>query len=309
MKNIRRDIYYFLKPFIPRRLQIVIRRKIIAGQRLSYSNIWPVDEGAAKPPEGWAGWPDNRQFAVVLTHDVETAIGHDKCRRLMKVEQDAGFRSSFNFVPERYEVSADLRHHIVSSGFEVGVHDLNHDGKLYKSEKIFRERAARINHYLKEWNATGFRSGSMHRNLDWIHALNIEYDASTFDADPCEPWSEGIKTIFPFIVTNEISGKYVELPYTISQDFTLFVLMKEKNIDIWKRKLDWIAEHGGMALLTTHPDYMNFDGKKLGIEEYPAEYYKNFLDYIKAEYDGKYWHVLPKDMACFWSNHAQRTRI
>ena len=40
----------------------------------------------------------------------------------------------------------------------------------------------------------------------------------------------------------------------------LFILMKEKNIDIWKQKLDWISEHSGMALLNTHPDYMNFDG-------------------------------------------------
>ena len=45
--------------------------------------------------------------------------------------------------------------------------------------------------------------------------------------------------------------------------------MKEKNIDIWKQKLDWIAENGGMALVNAHPDYMNFDGGKLGIEEYP----------------------------------------
>jgi hypothetical protein len=77
--------------------------------------------------------------------------------------------------------------------------------------------------------------------------------------------------------------------------------MKQKNIDIWKKKLDWIVEQGGMALLNVHPDYMNFDGGKLGLEEYPAKYYDEFLEYIKSKYEGQYWQALPKDMARFWS--------
>jgi len=78
--------------------------------------------------------------------------------------------------------------------------------------------------------------------------------------------------------------------------------MKEETIDIWKQELDWIAKHGGMALLTTHPDYMNFgDNKDCKIEEYPAEFYKEFLEYIKSKYNGQYWHVLSKDIAHFWS--------
>jgi hypothetical protein len=50
----------------------------------------------------------------------------------------------------------------------------------------------------------------------------------------------------------------VELPYTLPQDFLLFVLMQEKNIDIWKKKLDWIADQGGMALFIAHPGYMQY---------------------------------------------------
>jgi hypothetical protein len=76
--------------------------------------------------------------------------------------------------------------------------------------------------------------------------------------------------------------------------------MKEKNIDIWKKKLDWIAEKGGMALLITHPDYMNGKKGKCGIEEYPMKFYEELLAYIKSKYDGQYWHVLPKEMAHFW---------
>jgi hypothetical protein len=83
--------------------------------------------------------------------------------------------------------------------------------------------------------------------------------------------------------------------------------MQERDIGIWKRKLDWIAEQGGIALLITHPDYMSFEGKKMGREEYPAEYYAEFLKYIKDRFEGQYWHVLPRDLAHFWAqNYRQR---
>jgi hypothetical protein len=87
------------------------------------------------------------------------------------------------------------------------------------------------------------------------------------------------------------------MPYTLPQDFTLFIVLKEKNIDIWKKKLDWIAENGGMALMTTHPDYMNYDGRKIGAEEYSYRLYEDFLEYVKTTYKGLYWHVLAKDAA------------
>jgi hypothetical protein len=99
---------------------------------------------------------------------------------------------------------------------------------------------------------------------------------------------------------------YVELPYTLPQDFTLFILFREKTIDIWKEKLAWIARMGGMALLNTHPDYMNFGGKP-GNEEYPARYLEELLRHIASEYEGQYWHPLPCKMAEFWaSKHHEK---
>ena len=302
ISNAVNKIYYQLKPFIPRWLQILLRRKLVLQKRLLCTDVWPIDEKAGKIPEGWTGWPEGKKFALVLTHDVETIRGHDRCHNLIKLEKELGFKSAYYFVPERYRVSRELRDYLTSEGFEVGVHGLKHDGKLYKSEKIFRKRALKINQYLKEWQAVGFGSPSMHNNLEWLHELNIEYDSSTFDTDPFEPQSEGVQTIFPFRVSDNSTNRgYVELPYTLPQDFTLFVLMQEKNIDIWKKKLDWIAEHGGMVLINAHPDYMDFEENGLGIEEYPAEYYKEFLKYIKSEYEGQYWNVLSMDIARFCS--------
>ncbi len=293
--------YYFIKPIIPRRTQLFLRRQLVNRQVDLYRDTWPIKKNSAVPPNNWHGWPRGKKFAFILTHDVELQFGHDKCYRLMMLEKELGFRSSFNFVPERYEVSPELRKLLTENGFEVGVHGLQHDGKLYLSKKEFLCRAKKINRYLREWNSCGFRSPSMHHNLEWINELNIEYDASTFDTDPFEPQSDGCGTIFPFIVEDKKNKKsYVELPYTLPQDFSLFVIMKEPNIDIWKKKIDWIAEKGGMALLNVHPDYINFNKRSNGPEEFSVKIYKDLLNYVKDKYEGEYYHALPKDLTKFF---------
>lgn len=301
MSNFFRKIYYTLKPFIPRRLQIAMRRRAALRKLEKFRHIWPIDESAGRQPDCWSGWPEGKRFALVLTHDVETARGQERCHELAEMEERLGFRSSFNFVAETFPVSHNLRFDLEKRGFEIGVHGLTHDGSLYESQQSFKEQATRINRYLRGWNAAGFRSPSMYHNLEWLHDLHIEYDASTFDTDPFEPQPDSMGTIFPFWVSrNGSQSGYVELPYTLPQDFTLFVIFQERNSDIWKRKLDWIAERGGMALLITHPDYITFDGTQPGLEEYPARYYEEFLNYVKTRYGDQYWNALPKDVTKFW---------
>jgi hypothetical protein len=270
-------------------------------KRSSCKHLWPIDEKAASPPGGWTEWPGGKQFALLLTHDVETVKGIQKSMALAELEERLGFRSSFNFVVKDYNVPPELKHYLGEKGFEVGVHGLYHDVRLFSSEEIFQKHASEINQYLSKWGSVGFRAPSMYHNLEWINALDVEYDSSTFDTDPFEPQPDGVGTIFPFWVQDGCADRgFIELPYTLPQDFTLFVLMRERNIDIWRKKLDWIVEKGGMALFITHPDYMNFDGKKPGMEEYAIEFYEAFLGYIKNRYWGQYWHVLPREMARFW---------
>lgn len=297
-------IYYSLKPIIPRSAQIFLRRCLVIRKRRLCADVWPIDIKSSKRPEGWRGWPDGKRFALVLTHDVETAAGTAKCLDLMRLEQNRGFRSSFNFVPGDYPVAPELRAKMKADGFEVGVHGWTHDGSLYKSRYAFRHQALKINECLREWNAVGFRSPAMHHNLVWLRDLDIEYDLSTFDTDPFEPQPDGMGTIFPFPVEGDgFRNGYIEMPYTLPQDFTLFIVMNEKTINIWKQKLDWVAEQGGMALLNTHPDYMNFTKAKPGLEEYPVGIYSELLDYIKTRHGGGYWHPLPEEMARFWADN------
>ena len=298
-------LYYFVKPLIPRRIQIGLRRLRVRRQLDRFAEVWPIDPKAGRVPVDFDGWPGDKRFALVLTHDVDTQKGHDACRELMELEKQAGFRSSFNFVPERYQVSAELRNYLLQNGFEIGVHGLKHDGREFLSKTVFRKRAKRINRYIEEWGAAGYRSPSMVHNLDWISELSIDYDASTFDTDPFEPQNQGVATIFPFWFQGKNGYKgYVELPYTLSQDFTLFVLLQQKDIGLWKRKMEWIIDKGGMVLINTHPDYMNFSNSPCGNEEYPVAWYGELLDQIQKKYAGQYWHALPRDVACFW-----KTRI
>jgi glycosyltransferase involved in cell wall biosynthesis len=310
---LRNRIYYGLKPFVPQSLRTAIRRSLALRLRKRIADVWPIMPGSERPPENWPGWPAGKKFAFVLTHDVEGKAGLGKCRSLMQLELELGFRSSFNFVPEgSYRVPAGLREELTAYGFEVGIHDLKHDGHLFASYRGFKRRAVRINNYAHEWGASGFRSGFMLRNLDWLHDLDVQYDASTFDTDPFEPQPDGGYTIFPFWVprpngssanghdsttASSTRAGYVELPYTLPQDSTLFLVLRESTPEIWMRKLDWIAQHGGMVLLDVHPDYTSFNGSPQTTTEYPVALYREFLDYVKTRYAGEYWHALPKEVA------------
>jgi predicted glycosyltransferase len=321
--------YYQVKPFVPHSFRLAFRRWRAERRRRAFASTWPVNPAAAVKPPGWTGWPDGKKFALVLTHDVERAHGLDQSRAVADLETSRGFRSAFNFVPEGdYRVPAAFRQFLAQNGFEVGVHDLKHDGKLYWSRAAFRRQAQSINGYLRDWNAVGFRSGFMHHNLDWLHELDVLYDSSTFDTDPFEPQPDGVHTIFPFWVAAPASGSqpstlhsqlstesgsrpstlnpqlstnrgYIELPYTLPQDFTLFLLLQEKTIDIWKRKLDWVAEHGGMAMIDTHPDYVDITGPGQPGVSYPLKFYAEFLDYARQKYGGQFWSALPREVARF----------
>jgi hypothetical protein len=320
---LRNQLYYRIKPLVPLSARLAVRRWFALRKREKVRDVWPILPRSESPPEGWTGWPDGKQFALVLTHDVEGPAGLAKVRKLMALEQKLGFRSAFNFIPEggQYTAPKELRDELAANGFEVGVHDLYHNGKLFLTKREFSRNAVKINRYLKDWGAAGFRSGFMLHNLDWIHDLNVQYDTSTFDTDPFEPQPHGQGTIFPFwvppngeqlsakVTKNEepssplcpfvVSPGYVELPYTLPQDSTLFLILGERHPDIWFQKLDWVAKHGGMALVNVHPDYVRFEDGPGSPRTYPVQLYTRFLEYARQRYGGAFWQPLPRQVAQF----------
>jgi glycosyltransferase involved in cell wall biosynthesis len=302
------NVYYWVKPGIPLRVRLALRRILANRLRRTCINTWPINEAACKVPARWPGWPERKKFAFALTHDVEGTEGLDRCRELADLEIQLGFRSAFNFVPEgTYRVPESQREFLTANGFEVGVHDLHHDGTLYRSWEHFRSEVAIINRYVKQWGAVGFRSGFMRHNLKWLDEVNVLYDSSTFDTDPFEPQPDGAETIFPFWVSQDEQYGFVEIPYTLPQDSTLFLVLKENSIDVWKRKLDWVAQKGGLALVNVHPDYMSFNGQQ-SVGEYNSQLYRDLLEYASKRYAEQCWFALPKEVAqYFYANMVPKS--
>lgn len=300
--------YYALKPFLPRLLTCSLRRLHAAQARARFPLGWPIE--ARYVHFQWevmrqlllltqkrtltfrSFWPDGQPFALVLTHDIETQKGQDNVRAVADLEESLGFRSSFNFVPERYPLNQGLIRELKDRGFEVGVHGLNHDGKLFSSYTEFNKRAQRINQYIQSFDAAGFRAPFTHRNPEWMQLLDIAYDLSFFDTDPYEPLPGGSMSIWPYMM-----GRFVELPYTLPQDSTLLMVLGEKTPKIWLQKTEFIKKYHGMALVNTHPDYLK-DGADWNI-------YKEFLQTMQEQKG--YWHALPVEVAQWWRRRGQGT--
>ncbi|TFH29816.1 MAG: hypothetical protein E4G98_03190 [Promethearchaeota archaeon] len=300
--SLPKKIYYLLKPILPRSITRIFRKMYRSIEKGDPNTHWPIEsryvnflwkimanllqevpdhELHIKP-----FWPNSFRFSFVLTHDVETEVGQRYIRSVADLEESLGFRSSFNFVPEGYRIDMDLVDELRQRGFEVGIHGLKHDGKLYNSHSKFLKKAAKINRFQKEFGSVGFRSPLTLRNPYWMQSLDIEYDLSFFDTDPFEPIPGGTMSIWPFFI-----GRFVELPYTLVQDYTLVEIMGETTPRLWLNKVDFIEAHYGMALVNSHPDYLH--------KPVSLEIYKGFLTSMK-ERDG-YWHALPRDVAHWWN--------
>jgi peptidoglycan/xylan/chitin deacetylase (PgdA/CDA1 family) len=303
-----RRAYNLFKPVLPK----LVRRRLrqlhwaLSAQRSLLD--WPIESRYAAfqwaimrdvlNKRGTNGtfihfWPQGHQFAFVLTHDIETAKGQTNVRAVADLEEAYGFRSSFNFVTEAYRLDRDLIHELQMRGFEVGVHGLKHDAKLFSSYDDFMQGAVRINQYLKDLGAVGFRAPLMHRHPEWMQALAIEYDLSFFDTDPHEPIDGGTMSIWPFEI-----GHFVELPYTLVQDHTLTAILRETTPTIWLEKVDFLEGYCGLALLNSHPDYL--------ADRTGWRVYEDFLEAMRRR-PNHYWHALPREVARWW--RARRTAL
>lgn len=300
--SLPKRMYYVLKPLLPRALTRLLRRVYRHSGPSTDQMPWPVEDRYAKflwcileevskrnITQPRPLWPAGHRFALVLTHDIETGSGQSFVRTVADLEERLGFRSSFNFVPERYPIDRTLIDELRQRGFEIGIHGLKHDGRLFSSHAEFERRAVRINSHLKEFGAVGFRSPLTHRNPEWMQSLDIEYDLSFFDTDPFEPIPGGAMSVWPFFI-----GHFVELPYTLVQDYTLTDVLNEHTPALWLDKVEFIREVQGMALLNSHPDYLKDPAR--------FEIYSAFLYAMRDQTD--IWHALPRVVAKWWRNRA-----
>jgi hypothetical protein len=305
-----RRLYYLLRPL----LSVPVRKHLQKAHLRNWDKIpfpaWPVDfsvdrlhrkrlalamkaRGVDRVPFIWF-WPDNFTGCAIITHDVEAPGGRDFCAELMNLDASFGFRSSFQIVPEdRYEVSGSYLDSIKERGFEVNVHDLKHDGRLYAEHKEFVRRAGIINEYGRKFGARGFRSGILYRNADWYDALDFVYDMSIPNVAHLDPQRGGCCTVFPFFV-----GKMVELPLTCTQDYTLFHILNDYSIDLWRKQIALIRSQYGLISIISHPDYL--------MEGRARSAYADLLRYLAEMRDQTpLWAPLPGDVADWWLQRSQ----
>jgi hypothetical protein len=305
-----RKTYYAARPFLPVGVRKHFQRFHLRERRKIEFPSWPLDKtvdnlcadlmslsvranGNQQIPFIWF-WPDEYQGCVLMTHDVEHEEGRAFCGDLMDLDDRHGIRSSFQVVPEkRYAVTDAFLEAIRARGFELNVHDLNHDGHLFDSRELFLKRADKINSYARKWRAEGFRSGGMYRNAEWTEAFQVDYDMSFPNAAHLEPQVGGCCTVMPYF-----AGRLVELPLTTTQDYSLFHILGKYSIDIWKDELESICWSHGLATFIVHPDYV--------IESRARGVYENLLQHLSELCSRKkLWQPLPRDVARWWRERSQ----
>ena len=305
LNKVLRKTYYFVRPLLGISVRRSLQKLYLRGWDRIPFPAWPVDntvdrihrkllalslraQRLEKIPFIWF-WPDGFSSCAIMTHDVESESGKNFCPRLMDLDESFGIRSAFQVVPEnRYSVPRSFLESITSRGFEVNVHDLMHDGRLYADHAEFLRRVARINSYAREYGAQGFRSGILYRNADWFGAFEFSYDMSLPNVAHLDPQRGGCCTVMPFFI-----GKIVELPLTCTQDYTLFQILGDYSINLWKKQIALVRENHGLISFIVHPDYI--------IEQRAHDTYKALLEFLAClRAKDRVWIALPRDVANWW---------
>jgi len=305
-----RKMYYAVREFLPVPARRHFQRLYLRGwQGLSFPS-WPVDftvdtlhdqllclsmkaMGIGQVPFIWF-WPDGAAGCLVMTHDVETSVGIDFTASLMDIDDSYGIKASFQIVPGgRYRIPDDYIAKVRSRGFELNVHDLNHDGSLFLEHNQFLRQATEINQYVRNFQSLGFRAGAMYRNQEWFETLDISYDMSVPNVAHLEPQRGGCCTVMPYRI-----GKILELPLTMTQDYSLLHMLGDYSIDLWKRECQLILRRNGLITFIAHPDYI--------VEQRARKVYLNLLDHLSHLCaDNKLWKALPGEVNRWWRNRSQ----
>jgi hypothetical protein len=239
-------------------------------------------------------WPEGATSCAIMTHDVETEKGVRSSPYLMDMEDAFNIKASFQIIPEqRYEVTGKFLNCLRERGFEVVVHDLNHDGHLFREKEEFLRRARKINSYGKRYGATGFRAAVLYRKQEWFDALDFSYDMSVPNVAHLDPQRGGCCTVMPYFV-----GKILELPVTTTQDYTLFNIFNDYSIGLWKKQIDLIMEKHGLISVIVHPDYVSNSRERAAYESLLA----HLADLRKQK---GVWITTPGEVDRWWRQRAE----
>jgi hypothetical protein len=301
--SVVRSVYYAARPLLPVSVRKHLQRLHFRGWRQIPFPNWPVDstvdalmrqtvalilqQAAVREfPFVWF-WPEGHPTAAIVTHDVEGAAGLRFCGELMAMDDRHGIRSAFQVVPEMPGMRG-LIDQLRARGFEVNLHDLNHDGFLFHNRSLFEHRVAEINAYARELDCQGFRSGAMYRQQSWFDAFDISYDMSVPNVAHLEPQTGGCCTVMPYFV-----GRVLELPLTTVQDYSLFHILGQFSTDLWRQQIEHIAAQNGLITVLTHPDYLRKSHER-------AVYLELLELLVRMRSEKRLWLATPAEVNGWW---------
>jgi hypothetical protein len=313
-KKFIRDAYYYLRPALPVSVRRHLQRTSLRGWHKKAFPSWPVDRTVDRMfeklmslsvkahkrtaiPFIWF-WPEGKSGCAIVTHDVETLSGLEFAGELMDINDSFGIKSSFQIIPEeRYSASESALAAIRSRGFEINVHDLKHDGHLFDERERFLQSAGQINQHAKRFGSKGFRSGVLYRNVNWYDAFSFSYDMSVPNMGHLDPQPGGCCTVMPYFV-----GKILELPVTTTQDYSLFHILQNYSLDLWREQIAQIMEQHGLISFIVHPDYLDTQKAR--------STYSDLLQYLAdLRSTQALWIALPGDVDSWWRQRAAMTLV
>jgi peptidoglycan/xylan/chitin deacetylase (PgdA/CDA1 family) len=240
-------------------------------------------------------WPGGKRFALVLTHDLDSAGGQTVALGLAAAERAHGLRSAWYVVGKDWPLNHEALGALHAEGHELGLHDAHHDNRgAFMAPGQLAERLDGCRELVERYEMTGYRSPSMLRTAAMYEALRgrFEYDSSIPDTGLL-PKPNGCASVFPIE-----PGGVPMLPLTLPPDGQLVGLgLDSAQVAAqWIAKAEWIARAGGIAMLLTHPE------RGFSAEGPMQDAYGRFLAWAAAREDA--WHALPREVAARWAESA-----
>jgi hypothetical protein len=103
-----------------------------------------------------------------------------------------------------------------------------------------------------------------------------------------DPQPGGCCTVLPYFI-----GKILELQVTTTRDYSLFQILHDYAIRLWKQQISLIREKHGVVSFIIHPDYI--------LSAAARRVYAELLGYLsQLRSEGETWIALPREVAAWW---------
>ena len=93
-------------------------------------------------------------------------------------------------------------------------------------------------------------------------------------------------------------GDILEIPVTTTQDYTLFHVLNEYSLDLWKAQTEMILEKNGLVSFIVHPDYV--------IEKKAQDIYRDLLSFLRQlGKEKRIWFAVAGEIDHWWRSRSK----